>query len=116
MIVEQVDRGSQELLGHCKRVSIAVDGQETIYLLEYLRLPVDCSPAEVDVLLCPFPRDGYPSRLYFAQQINCSFQRNWNFYGIVAGRHWYAFSWKVEPANLTLRKILLGHLEGFTRC
>ena len=114
--MEPENKKGHELFGYCKRVSMAPDTGGTVYLLEGLRLPEGCSPQEVDALLCPFPRDSYPSRLYFSQKVSCPFERNWNFNGMVAGKNWVAHSWKVEPAELTLTKILLGHLEGFTRC
>lgn len=111
------DVEAKELKSCCNRVSVADEAGCTFYLLEGLRLPEGCQPSVVDALLCASPRDGYPSRIYFAQQVQCPFNRNWNTIGIqILGRSWNAFSWKVEPADLTLKHLLLGHLQGFTRC
>jgi hypothetical protein len=107
---------AEELKGYCDRVLTATDGDATLFLLEGLRLPEGCSPQKVDGLLCPLARDGYPSRLYFSTSVNCPFGRNWNTMNKpMAGRLWNAFSWKVEPAGLSLAQLLLGHLEAFTR-
>jgi hypothetical protein len=106
----------QELKGYCKRVAMSSEGGSTFYLLEGLRLPEGCSPSVVDGLLCASARNGYPSRLYFSEKISCKFSRNWvTNNAIILGRRWQAFSWKVEPAGLTLALVLIGHLEGFTR-
>lgn len=105
-----------ELKAYGKRLAVVPDGESTLYLLEAIELPDGCSPSVSDALLCPTARDGYPSRLYFPEVVGCRFSRNWNFDGVIAGKRWRSFSWKVEPASLTLAQILLGHLEAFTRC
>jgi len=108
---------AQELKGYCTRVLAAKEGGCTFYLLEGLNLPQGCTPCSVDALLCPSQRDGYPSRLYFAERIQCRFERNWNTLGVlILGRQWNAFSWKVDPAGLSLVRLLNAHLQGFTRC
>lgn len=107
---------SDEQLETLKLVSPGVMQAEeagaVLFMLPQLNLPPGCTPAQVDVLLCPSARDGYPSRLYFAQQVASTTQRNWNGQWFVLERHWYAFSWKVTAGGLNLVQILQEHLEG----
>jgi hypothetical protein len=55
------------------------------------------------------------SRLYFSQQINGRFARNWNGTARIGEKNWYAFSWKVELPAPTLSQLLLAHLTGFAK-
>jgi hypothetical protein len=63
---------------YCNKLSAVAEGGMTYFFLESLRLPDGCDPPRCDALLCPFPKDGYPSRLYLASQVGCGFTRNWN--------------------------------------
>lgn len=81
-------------------------------LLPGLHLPDGCSPARTDALLCPTARDGYASRLFFAEKIQTKAECNWNATGIrIAERNWHAFSWKTN-ANLRLAQMVAAHLRG----
>jgi len=87
-----------------------------LFYLESLRLPTGCSPASCDALLCPVPKDGYPSRLYFSTQVNSPYTRNWNVSNARIGeKNWFAFSWKVDLIQPTLTDLLLAHLNGFAK-
>jgi hypothetical protein len=109
---EQTD----ELKRYCTKLGSLVESQTTFFLLEGLRLPAGCTPATCDALLCPVPKDNYPSRLYLAVKVSCPFERNWNVSDARIGeRNWFAFSWKFEAPNATLAQILVGHLLGFTK-
>lgn len=94
------------------RVQRAVEGGVPFYLLPDLSLPLGCTPEKVDALLCPTPRDGYPSRLFFAQRIISPASRNWNGAARILERNWFAFSWKVEVPNLRLAQLVLAHLKA----
>lgn len=96
----------------CKGVKQAEEAGAVLFMLPKLKLPPGCQPAEADALLCPTSRDGYPSRLYFAQQIATPQPRNWNGQWFVLERNWQAFSWRVNPEGLNLVQILQEHLEG----
>lgn len=83
------------------------------FLIPGLRLPAGCSPDRADALLCPTPRDGYPSRLFFAEAVACSTPRNWNASNVrIMERNWFAISWKVNP-NLRLAQMVAAHLTAF---
>jgi hypothetical protein len=82
----------------------------TYLLIPKLKLPGSCVPNEVDALLCPSGRDGYPSRLYFAQQIQSSKSLNWNGNIRILERNWFAFSWKIDP-NLRLAQMIAAFLR-----
>src|SRR4051794_27215329 len=69
----------------------------TYVLLPSATLPSGCNPANIDLLLCPAPRDGYPSRLYFGAQISSPKPLNWNGSTRVLERNWFAYSWKIDP-------------------
>lgn len=90
------------------------EGGYTYFLIPQIPMPANCSPASVDVLLCPTPRDGYPSRLFFAQQVLCPKALNWNVRGMrILERLWCTFSWRIpEAPNLRLAQLLRTHLEA----
>jgi hypothetical protein len=104
-----------ELKPYCKVVKVAEEGDCAYILLEGLILPEGCSPSICDALLCPTPRDNYPSRLFFSEQLQVPYQRNWNGNARILGRNWVAFSWTVNAQNPTLAQLLLHHLSGLTR-
>jgi len=54
-------------------------------LIPNLVLPTGCVPEKLNALLCPTPRDGYTSRLFFAQQVKGPHQLNWNANGVRIG-------------------------------
>lgn len=102
----------EELKALADGVSAGEEGGFAYLLLPSLQLPTGCSPEKIDALLCPMPRDGYPSRLFFASQITSSEQRNWNATGVrILKRNWYAFSWTV-PIGLRLAQLVGAHLKG----
>jgi hypothetical protein len=106
----------EELKSYCKELSMVKEGEVTFLYLEGLRLPSGCEPEACNGLLCPVPRDGYPSRLYLSEKVKSPYIRNWNVNDARIGeKNWFAFSWKVDLKNSTLAKILVAHLTGFTK-
>jgi len=89
----------------------AKEGGITYLLLQNAKLPQGCQPGSMDLLLCPNERDGYPSRLYFAQKLQQPASLNWNGNCRVLERNWCAFSWKVEP-GLRLAQMIQAHLRA----
>lgn len=87
------------------------EGGNTFFLLPNAELPPGCTPARMDLLLCPTPRDGYPCRLFFAERVSCSKQPNWNGHARIIDRNWHAFSWKRDQA-LRLAQMVVDHLGG----
>ncbi len=81
-------------------------------LLPQLRLPDGCTPAVVDALLCLSGRDGYPNRLYFAQQIACKNGLNWNAQNVpILQRNWFAYSWNYVTSVRPI-EVLAQHLKA----
>lgn len=110
--VDQTDA----LKPYCNKLSSFEEGGITFLLLEKLKLPDGCTPAECDALLCPVAKDGYDSRLYFEAKIECRYNRNWNAADVRIGqRNWFAFSWRVAPPMATLQDLLIAHLNGFAK-
>lgn len=106
----------EELKHCCQAVSACQDSGIDYLLLEDLALPPGCLPARIDALLCPTPRDGYPSRLLFAAQVQSPFARNWNFNGRICERNWHGYSWKTDdPRPMRLAQLVRLHLDGFRR-
>jgi len=88
------------------------EGGLVYFTLPNLPLPAGVKPESCDALLCPMDRDGYPSRLFFAQKLECSKTLNWNANGFrILERNWYAFSWKLTQTGLRLVQILALHLK-----
>lgn len=101
-----------ELVRLFPRAEQAVEGAVIYILLPDLELPAGCAPSRVDALLCPTARDGYASRLYYAQQITGGPPQNWHVQGIrILERNWFAFSWKMRE-GLRLTQMVLAHLNG----
>nr|BDT27419.1 hypothetical protein BHI3_08850 [Bacteriovorax sp. HI3] len=65
----------------------------------------------VDCLFACDTHQGYSNRLWFAKDLSCEIQANWNHKNFcIIGRLWSAFSMKGKGA--TLSEILLSHLAG----
>jgi hypothetical protein len=106
------DEQVEELKLLCPGVAQAEEGGRTFFSLPGLSLPEGCQPSQVDALLCPSEMDSYPSRLFFAAQIQGPGSRNWNANGVrILEKNWHAFSWKVDP-KLRLAQMVAAHLKG----
>jgi len=92
----------------------AQEGGTTFLLISQMAMPVGCTPQRVDVLLCPVPRDGYSSRLFFAHQVQkpSGAPPNWNGTVRILERNWYAFSWRMPEQPLRLAQMVGEHLRG----
>lgn len=92
----------------------AQEGGTTFLLIEQLALPAGCTPLRVDALLCPSPRDGYTSRLFFGEQVHTlrTPPPNWNGSVRILERAWYAFSWRMPAEPLRLAQMVAEHLRG----
>jgi hypothetical protein len=107
---------NDELKNYCTKLSLFAEGGVNFLYMEGLRLPAGCEPSVCDGLLCPVPKDGYPSRLYLSTQVKSSYTRNRNVSNVRIGeKNWFAFSWKVELTSPTLTQLLVAHLTGFTK-
>ncbi|MBS0207113.1 MAG: hypothetical protein JSS49_29915 [Planctomycetes bacterium] len=96
----------------CPDVCQVAEGGCTFLLLPGLHLPEGCKPAQTDALLCPTARDGYNSRLFFAEKVASKTDRNWNATGVrIAERNWHAYSWKTN-ASLRLAQMVAAHLRA----
>lgn len=85
---------------------------KTYFLIPQLAMPDGCTPARTDVLLCPSERDGYPSRLFFAERVACKGTPNWTTVVRILERTWHAFSWRVPQTDLRPAQLVLAHLKG----
>src|SRR2546422_9304790 len=96
-----------ELKALCSGLSAGEEGGVTYFLLPQITVPEGCSPARVDALLCPVPRDGYEFRLYFAQPVTSKRALNWHGSGArILERNWHAFSWKANRTGLRLAQMV----------
>ena len=105
----------KELKSCYPNLSLVEDGGIGFVLISPLLLPQGCEPASVDALLCPFARDGYTSRLFLsARLVHRGPGQNWNADGVViAGRKWWAVSWKTNQEKLSLLGMVLAHVQAF---
>ena len=94
-------------------VQTAAEGGSPYFFIVGLSLPEGCNPTKVDALLCPTPRDGYPSRLFFAEKPTSRSSPNWNGQVRLLERNWFAFSWKIRTSEpLRLAQMVQAHLRG----
>jgi len=101
-----------ELARLCSGVQQAEVGGVTVFRIPALPLPEGCTPTVAEALLYPASRDGYASRLFFAEPIQGGPSRNWNGSLSFGGRSWCAISWTTPP-NLKLAEMVLVHLRAF---
>lgn len=102
----------EELKKIYPNVQLAEEAGFTYFLLPDLDMPEGCMPPIVDALFCPMPRDGYATRLFFAQQITGCPSRNWNGQARILDRTWFAISWNFTP-NQRLIQLIRSHLDAF---
>jgi hypothetical protein len=88
------------------------EGGYTFFFLPSVPLPETCSPRRVDMPLCPMPRDGYPSHLYFAERIAVPTALNWNNQARILERNWHAFSLQVTEPDLRLAQMVKAHVRA----
>lgn len=102
-----------ELKQICPTVAMCEEAGLKYIFLSGLVLPEGCTPGVVDALLCISPRDGYPSRLFFAQQIKSKKSQNWNGTNVsILDKNWFAYSWKLTIADQRPAEILANHLRA----
>lgn len=94
-------------------VKYCEEGGCDYFLLPRLVLPEGCAPSLVDALLCPTPRDGYSSRLFFAEKIQARGNPNWNGTAFrILERNWQVYSWRTHCDSLRLAQMIPEHLRG----
>lgn len=100
-----------ELKSFCSEVFVGTEGGITYYLLKDFQLKEGCSPIKTDLLLCPTTRDGYPSRLFFADRITSPKQQNWHASTFrILDRNWFVYSWRLDKPHARLTSMLSAHL------
>ncbi len=112
------DNEIEELKKYYSDVMMAEEGGFTYFLIKEVKLPSYCSPSKVDVLLCPMSREGYTSRLFFANKITNNMEGaktlNWNSNDQrILDRNWHAYSWKINKDDLRLAQMMADHLRAF---
>jgi hypothetical protein len=101
-----------ELRQFCSEVLQSEEAGKIYYLLKDLKLPPGCVPDKIDALLCPTERDGYPSRLYFAQQVVSPNRPNWTQPMRILDLTWAVYSWRLNVTGQTLAQVLVNHLRA----
>lgn len=105
------DRHLDELRALCPAAKKFVEAGGVFYLLPDFALPGKASPARCDMLLCATPRDGYDSRLFFAQKVQGPQQLNWNSEARISERNWFAYSWRTMPGLRPMQQLAV-HLRA----
>lgn len=101
-----------ELEAECEAVGSCIVGNTEFHLLTGLRI-AGCTPPKVDAMLCMGERDGYPTRLFFAERVAPAkpYALNWKAQTErILERNWHVFSWKV-PQGLSPIETLHEHLK-----
>jgi len=108
----------EELKCFSPGLSACEEGGVTFLLLPNFELPAGCAPSSMDILLCPSERDGYKSRLFFAERVQPSERPgrkalNWNGSVRIAERKWHAYSWQTRD-GLRLAQMVATHLKALS--
>ena len=102
----------EELKALVPDVSVANEGGFTYFHLPGLKLPENCTCEHADALLCPMPRDGYESRMYFSEVVKPQ-GLNWHQKNIrILDRSWFAFSWKTNRTGIRLAQMVMEYLRA----
>jgi hypothetical protein len=106
------DEQVEELKLVCGDVAAAVEGGALLFHLAALPLPEGCVPDRVEALLCPAGRDGYPSRLFFAQIPTSRSKPNWHMQARIMEKNWHVYSWRVPGSGHRLAQLVQLHLKA----
>ncbi len=101
----------RELKAFSTEVETGTEAGREYVILNGVSLP-GWQPDAVDVLLCPYERDGYPSRLFLSARVTGRGGLNWNSEARILGRNWFAFSFKVPHSNLRLAQLFAAHMRA----
>jgi len=102
----------EELKSIYGEVAVAAEGGTTFVHIPSLSLPDGCAPDRVEALLCPTPRDGYPSRLYLAQMPASRAAPNWHMHPRILEKNWHVYSWRVPGDGHRLAQLVQLHLRA----
>lgn len=102
----------EELKAHYGEIAIATEGGTVFIRFAALPLPDECAPGHVEALLCPSTREGYPSRLYFAERPTGGKVPNWHMNPRILERNWHVYSWKVPGDGHRLVQLVEMHLSA----
>lgn len=97
----------EELKRISPSLSIAEEGGFTYIFMKNFKLPENCTPATMDVLLLPMFKDGYNYRLFLPQIPGNIPSLNWNARNVrILGHTWNACSWAITRTDLRLIEML----------
>lgn len=102
----------EELKQAFRGVQVCEEGGYTFFFIPDFILPVGCVPTKTNALLCPMPRDGYTSRLFFSERVKSGNSPNWNASVRILESNWQAYSWKIPQTELRLLQMIGAHLRG----
>lgn len=102
----------QRLRDLCPAAELWPEGNAHLAFLPGIRFKTGGSESQCDLLLWPFERDGYSSRLFLSAPVPSSTSRAWTAYNI-QGRTWHAVSWQGVPNNLPWIEMVGSHLQAF---
>jgi hypothetical protein len=107
----------EELRKYYSDVAEATEAGVPYALIRKASMPPGCNPAVMDVLLCPYEQNGYPSRLYFESRVECppkpGRNLNWSGTARILERNWAMLSWRI-PGGTSQRLVQMvqSHLEA----
>lgn len=107
MTIDEQFEELKQFYPHAKR---ATESGIEFILIPELILPSGCLPEKIDAVLCPTMRDGYDSRLFYAEQITGIPTKNWNGKLRICDRSWVSYSWK-SSSGMTLLQMVMYHLH-----
>ncbi len=100
----------EELRALCPEAQRTQEGDVVYFRLPKLKLASRLKPNVTDGLLCPSARDGYATRMFFADRIEGANVDNWKPFHIL-DQNWHAFSWQGVEATLRLAQMVAEHLR-----
>jgi hypothetical protein len=102
----------EELKALYGEIGVATEGGTIFIRFAALPLPDGCAPRHLEALLCPSAREGYPSRLYFAERPTSGKVPNWHMNPRILERNWHVYSWRVPGDGHRLAQLVEMHLSA----
>ncbi len=100
----------QKIQSICSGARLLYEGGQPVVYIPKATFKAVGKDVTMDLLLHPGEHSGYPTRLFFQEQI-AGRGANWNHFDLL-DKQWWSPSWNGVSPNLPWASILCEHLRG----